>query len=178
MRDFGVKMAWLLRHGAGESGLAMDAQGFATLDDVARALGVETSAIRDVVRKNNKQRYEIQGDRIRASQGHSREGMPVTLDALEASWTLFTEDLPIFHGTNKDAVASIRDKGLLPGARTHVHLARTRDSKVGKRANVSVLVEVSPARVRAHDLTLYESPNGVILARHVPPDCITRMLEG
>jgi putative RNA 2'-phosphotransferase len=178
MRDFTLRMAWLLRHGAGKSGLFMDAQGYASLTDVARALGVGEDAVRDVVRTNNKQRYEMKGDRIRASQGHAREGMPVTLEALEASWAVFAEDAPVFHGTSQGALAGIREKGILPGARTHVHLARTKDSKVGKRANVSVLVEVSPARVRAHGLVLFESANGVILARQVPPDCITRMIKG
>jgi putative RNA 2'-phosphotransferase len=178
MGDFSVKMAWLLRHGAGERGLAMDAQGFASIADVARALGVEAEAIQRVVRTNNKQRYEIRGERIRASQGHSREGMPVTVEALEASWTIYAEDAPVWHGTNPGAVDGIRAKGILPGDRTHVHLARATDSKVGKRANVSVLIEVVPERVRAHGLTLFESPNGVILVRHVPPDCIARMITG
>jgi putative RNA 2'-phosphotransferase len=47
---------------------------------------------------------------------------------------------------------------------------------VGKRAQVDVLLEVSVARLRDHGLTVWRSPNGVLLVRRVPPDCIVRVV--
>jgi putative RNA 2'-phosphotransferase len=55
-----------------------------------------------------------------------------------------------------------------------VHLAEAIDSTVGKRAAVDVMLEVSPTRLREHQIGLYRSPNGVILARHVPAGAIVR----
>ena len=49
--------------------------------------------------------------------------------------------------------------------RTHVHLAESAHSHVGKRANVAVLLHVDPTRVDG----LWVSPNGVWLTRFVPP---------
>ena len=63
-------------------------------------------------------------------------------------------------------------EGILPGERTHVHLASELDSKVGKRANVDMMIEVSPDKLRSEGLSLWTSSNGVILCRRVPPSCI------
>jgi putative RNA 2'-phosphotransferase len=175
------RLSRLLRHGAGERGLDMDAAGWADVDDVLRTLGMSRSTLEDAVRENNKARYEVRGRRIRACQGHSRDGMPVTLEALEASWERYTGEGPVWHGTRIAAVASIAREGLLPGERTHVHLAEALDSTVGKRANVDVMLEVSPARLAAAGLALFVSPNGVVLARAVPPSAIVglrAMTEG
>ncbi len=166
-------LSWLLRHGANEAKLAMDAAGWASLDDVLAIVRVPRGVLDDVVRENNKSRYEVRGGLIRACQGHSRAGTPVTLEALEASWALDPRDEPVWHGTRVAALPSIAAEGLLPGDRTHVHLAGATDSRVGKRAGVDVLLRVDPTRLRAAGVSLHRSPNGVILARVVPPGCIT-----
>ena len=166
------KLSWLLRHGANEAGLEMDAAGWAEIDDVLRVLRMSRGTLEDAVRDNNKARYEVRGRRIRACQGHSPTGVPVTLPALEASWDRYEEDGPLWHGTYVGAVASIAREGILPGERTHVHLADALDSKVGKRANVDVMLEVSPSRVHAAGIGIFVSPNGVVLARVVPSAAI------
>lgn len=166
-------LSWLLRHGADEAGLAMDEAGWARVDDVVAKARTTRAALDVVVRENNKSRLEVRGELIRACQGHSRAGMPVTLEALEASWALDPRDEPIWHGTNLAAVEPIAREGILPGERTHVHLAAETDSKVGKRAGVDVLLRIDPVRLRAAGVGLYRSANGVLLARRVPPGCIT-----
>jgi putative RNA 2'-phosphotransferase len=168
-------LSWLLRHGANESKLPMDAAGWASVDDVLRVVRVPRPTLDAVVRDNNKSRYELRGERIRACQGHSLAGTPVTLDALEASWIEDTRDELVWHGTSLGALTGIAAEGLLPGERTHVHLAGETDSKVGKRAGVDVLLAVDPTRLRAAGLGLFRSPNGVILARRVPTGCITAL---
>jgi putative RNA 2'-phosphotransferase len=172
LKDLSHRMSSLLRHRAGEVGLRMDAAGWVELDDLVAHVGEPRHRIDEVVQHNNKTRFEVSGTRIRASQGHSLEGMPVTQEALEASWTIFEGEGSLWHGTQPEAVESIARQGLLRGGRTHVHLAESRDSSVGKRASVGVLLEISPARLRAAGQTLFQSPNGVILCRHVPPACI------
>ena len=168
------KLSWLLRHGAGEAGLEMDAAGWAEVEDVRRILHMGRGALEAAVEDNTKARLELRGTRIRACQGHSLRGMPVTCEALEATWEEVAEDTPVFHGTRMAALEGIAREGILPGERTHVHLAEAIDSTVGKRAAVDVMIEVSPPLLRARGLRLHRSPNGVILARHVPVGSITR----
>ena len=169
-------LSQLLRHRAGEAGLSMDAAGWAPVDDVLRRARMSRDTLDVVVRTNNKSRLQIVGDRIRCCQGHSLQGMPVTQEALEASWEELDRADPVWHGTNEEALASIARQGLLPGGRTHVHLAEETDSKVGKRAGVGVLLRVDPTALRAAGIGLYRSPNGVLLARVVPPGCITGLV--
>lgn len=166
-------LSWLLRHGARASKLPMDAAGWARIDDVRRALSLSSEALDAAVRDNRKSRLEVRDGRIRACQGHSFEGTPVTREALEASWTPWTDDAPIWHGTRVRALASIAREGLLPGERTHVHLAASVDSHVGKRDGVDVMLSVDPRRLREGGVGVWVSANGVVLVREVPPRCIT-----
>ena len=121
-RQLSRHMSAILRHRAGELGLRMDAAGWGDMDELVAHLGVPL---------------------------HLVEGMPVTQEALEASWTIFAGAESLWHGTRTDTIENIAREGILRGGRSHVHLAETRESQVGKRANVSVLLEVSPARLRA-----------------------------
>jgi putative RNA 2'-phosphotransferase len=166
------RLSWLLRHGAGESGIDMDAAGWVEIAEVLRALRMTREAMEGAVRENDKARFEVRGGRIRACQGHSSQGMPVTAEALEASWERWEGEGPVWHGTRIAALASIAREGILPGERTHVHLAEALDSTVGKRANVDVMLEVSPVRLGERGLGLFVSPNGVLLCRAVPPEAI------
>lgn len=168
-------LSWLLRHGAGQEGLTMDAAGWAPVDEVLRVARCSREVLEHVVVLNNKQRYEYDGDRVRASQGHSLDGMPVTLDGLERSWAVYDGVDGVWHGTSVEAIAGIARTGIDRGQRSHVHLAEAVDSHVGKRANVHVMLEVSVARLRAAGLEVYRSLNRVVLTRAVPVACILRL---
>jgi putative RNA 2'-phosphotransferase len=129
-----------------------------------------------LVQRNNKSRLQVCNGRIRASQGHSTAGMPVTQDALEASWLHHQGEALVWHGTGIGAALSIAKSGILPVTRTHVHLAADLESRVGKRAGVAVMLGVAPARLRSHGHDLFVSENGVVLTRDVPPDCIVELV--
>jgi putative RNA 2'-phosphotransferase len=176
LTDTSKKLSWLLRHGAPSQGIAMDDAGWVAVDDVLRVLGMPRSLLEAVVENNTKNRLDLRGDRVRASQGHSREGMPVTLAGLEASWEEVHGDAPIWHGTSVDAVHGIAREGIRPARRTHVHCTDARDSAVGKRSRVDLMLEIRPERLRARDLRVFRSQNGVILVREVPVACIVGLV--
>lgn len=162
------RLSWLLRHGAIQSGLEMDAAGWCSTEALLKIAGISRALLADVVEKNDKPRLQIDGDRIRASQGHSLAGAPVTVAGLEASWATWSGTHSLWHGTHSTALASIARMGLTAQGRTHVHLAQTPDSQVGKARGVELMLEIDPQRVRAAGQRIYRSPNGVILIRHVP----------
>jgi putative RNA 2'-phosphotransferase len=166
------KLSWLLRHGATEIGLDMDEAGWVDVDSVLRVLNMQLHDLQIVVRQNDKSRLELQGGRVRACQGHSIDNLAVTREGLERSWTVITSEASVWHGTSIEAVRSIAREGILAVGRTHVHLAPAMSSKVGKRASVHVMLEISPARVRAAGLNLYAASNGVVLAREIPAACV------
>jgi len=169
-------LSWLLRHGALEAGVTMDAAGWVPVDQVLRYLHLSREALYEVVQTNNKNRLEIKNDRVRACQGHSTDNMPVTLEALEASWNLYEAGGSLFHGTTVEATEPISREGLVPQKRTHVHLAPSLDSKVGKRSATPVVLEISAERLRQAGEKIYEAQNGVVLVRRVPVSCFVGLV--
>jgi putative RNA 2'-phosphotransferase len=170
------KLSWLLRHGAADEGLAMDTAGWAAIADVRALLRINDTQLEGAIRHNDKNRIEVDGDRIRACQGHSLETMPVTREALEASWRRWEGTDLVWHGTRVSAVEGIVGEGIHAGRRSHVHLAASLDSIVGKRSNTPVMLGVDPERLANAGIGLYVSPNGVMLCRHVPTDAIVSLV--
>jgi putative RNA 2'-phosphotransferase len=164
------KLSWLLRHGASEAGVKLDAAGWAEIVSVLNALNMDRELFDAVVEQNNKKRFTVEGSRVRAEQGHS--GAIVDLDAIEASWTPFEGPGPIWHGTGIEPLASIAREGLLPQKRTHVHMVEAKDSVAGKRSAVDVLLEIDVSRMKSRKQRIFRSENGVVLARAVPKECI------
>jgi putative RNA 2'-phosphotransferase len=174
-----IRLSWLLRHGANEVGLAMDAAGFAKIVDVLRHAHMSREELDLVVAENNKARYQVRGREIRAVQGHSLEGTPVTLAGLEKSWVQVTSDALVFHGTSVDAARAILESdGVHAAARSHVHLAPAADAQVGKRAGVDVLLVIDPVKQRAAGAPIFEAPNGVLLTRTVPRASVVDVQAG
>ncbi|MRG96245.1 RNA 2'-phosphotransferase [Polyangium spumosum] len=174
--ELSKKLSWLLRHGAREAGVSMDAAGWVPVPEVLRYLRMSRATLEEVVATNNKSRLELVGERVRACQGHSTEDMPITAEALEASWRPFAAGGSLWHGTTVEATVPIAQEGLWPQKRTHVHLAPSLESKVGKRSATPVVLEVSTARLREAGQGVWEAQNGVVLVRHVPVSCIVDLV--
>jgi putative RNA 2'-phosphotransferase len=174
-KQYSHKLSRILRHRGGALDLSMDDAGWVPIHKLLAHLRLTREQLQHMVDTNNKRRLEILGDRIRCSQGHSLEGSPVTLEALERSWRRHEGDALIWHGTNLGAVSGIAASGIQAVRRTHVHLASALDSRVGKRSNTPVMLGVDPARLRAQGVGIFVSQNGVVLARRVPADCIARI---
>lgn len=82
MTDFSKYLSFVLRHGANEIGVAMDQQGYVSVDEILKtkkAKGYTFNDLKLVVDNNNKKRFEmneIEEDgkktlKIRAVQGHT-----------------------------------------------------------------------------------------------------------
>ncbi|MET1076172.1 MAG: RNA 2'-phosphotransferase, partial [Umezawaea sp.] len=118
-----------LRHSPEAIGLRLDPAGWVDIDVLLKALGGGTTReqLMEVVARNDKQRFAVEGDRIRASQGHS---IPVDL-GLPVS-----EPPPVlYHGTVGNSLPAIHQDGLKPMNRHDVHLSPTVETarRVGAR---------------------------------------------
>ncbi|PKW15243.1 RNA 2'-phosphotransferase [Saccharopolyspora spinosa] len=160
-----------LRHQPERIGLELDEHGWVAVDVLLAAAAshrfpISRAELVQVVDANDKQRYAIEGDRIRASQGHS-----VAVDL----------DLPVteppallFHGTISRNLAGIRTEGLRPMNRHHVHLSVDRETAkhVGARRGRPVVLTVDAAGMHASGHEFRVSANGVWLVDHVLPEFI------
>ncbi len=171
-------LSLILRHRPEKIGLTLDAQGWASVDELLERLAqrnfpLDRAGLKQVVAENDKQRFAFNPDRkrIRASQGHS---LPVDL-GLPPS----TPPDALYHGTATRYRESILREGLLPGNRQHVHLSKDIPTAlaVGRRHGRPLVFEVAAARMHADGLLFYLSDNGVWLAAAVPPQYLTLVQE-
>jgi len=128
-----------LRHFPDDVDLDLDAAGWADRAAVVdRAVNkydwLDEAALEAIVRTDPKGRFEVDDGRIRAAYGHS-----VAVD-LAANDTLVPDVL--YHGTAPDAVPAIREAGLKPMSRQHVHLGGSVDAarEVGSRHDADPVV--------------------------------------
>ncbi len=163
-------LSLILRHQPELIGLKLDVNGWANVNELiekSASKGNEFSfdELQVVVRTNNKKRFSFNGDctKIKANQGHS---IKVALD-LEAK----KPPVVLYHGTAKKNLDSILSKGLVKGARHHVHLSADVDTalKVGQRHGKPIILEVDTVSMIQNDIEFYCSENGVWLTDFVHP---------
>ncbi|MBO3750658.1 RNA 2'-phosphotransferase [Streptosporangiaceae bacterium NEAU-GS5] len=157
-----------LRHDPGRIGITLDAEGWVNVPVLLKAAAehgfpITEAELEQVVADNDKQRYALEGGRIRASQGHSVD-VDLGLPPVEPPAVLY-------HGTVARVLPAIRAEGLRPMSRTHVHLSPDRQTaiRVGSRRGAPVVLEVDAAAMHAEGHEFRRSANGVWLVDHVPP---------
>ena len=174
-RRLSIFLSLILRHRAQDFGLRLDSQGFTDFEAVHEFVNqrsTDTYSDEDwqVVldgQTDGKKRFEMVDGKIRALYGHSKV-RPVEYPSVEPPPTLY-------HGTNQQALESIRQQGLQSMKRQYVHLSRTveRAIQVGSRRTEQVIL----LKIRASDayqsgILFYNPDPEHFLAKAVPPDFI------
>jgi putative RNA 2'-phosphotransferase len=166
-------LSLILRHNPQKIGLVLDENGWANVDELierANKAGgsLSRSLLNRVVAENDKQRFSFSedGQRIRASQGHS----------IEIDLNLPPSDPPelLYHGTATRFVESIRAAGLNSAQRQHVHLSLdvVTATKVGQRHGKPLILVIRARDMVGAGHTFYCSDNGVWLTDRVPVEFI------
>jgi putative RNA 2'-phosphotransferase len=157
-----------LRHRPERIGLTLDAGGWVRIDTLIAAAAAHhfpfsREELDHVVAANDKQRFAIEGDRIRASQGHTVE---VDLGLEPAVPPPY-----LYHGTVARVLEPIRAEGLLPMDRHDVHLSPDRETatRVGARRGRPVVLAVDAGAMHRDGHVFRVSANGVWLTEEVPP---------
>lgn len=150
----------------------VDKNGFIDIETVLFSLNISKEELQQVVYQNDKQRFEIVGDKIRARQGHSAN-VKVDLGLKEQ-----IPPVSLFHGTSYDFQDSILKKGLMKMNRHHVHLSESIDTanNVGirhaKTMNNLMLLHINAAKMVSKGFKFYKTDNNVWLTDHVPSEYI------
>lgn len=165
-------MSFILRHEPYKFGIKPNGEGFVDIDNLLKAINkiyswVERKHIEEVVKLDEKKRYEIKGNKIRALYGHSYR---VNIQYEED----FESNL-LYHGTARKNLKKILEEGIKAMGRQFVHLSLSRKEAymVGKRHSKNVVIfEINADCLRKKGYRIYKA--GVIrLVKYVPPDCIS-----
>lgn len=162
-------LSLVLRHAPEEAGLALDEHGWADLNQlcavVGQRFGASASDVRRVVEESPKKRFSIDGERIRAVQGHS----------IDIDLGLVRVQPPdrLFHGTKESFLQAIFREGLTKQSRQHVHLSsdtRTAVVVASRRKGKNAILEVDAMKMAAAGMDFFVSENGVWLTDRVAPE--------
>ena len=115
MEKVGKALAYWLRHKPEDIGITLDEEGWTDLSILASKSGFGIDAIKEAVRTCPKQRYTIKDGCIRANQGHSVD--------LRLTFAEIQPPSKLYHGTVDKFLEAIRQQGLKPMSRHHVHLS-------------------------------------------------------
>ncbi len=167
-------LSLILRHDPARVGLNLDGAGWVGVTDLLEAVnrhGVSLTLpqLKHIAATNDKRRFEFSedGQRIRASQGHSVE--------VDLQYEPQVPPELLYHGTPERFLESIRATGLNKGKRHHVHLSPDPQTatKVGQRRGYPVVLTIRAGDMHRQGHVFYRSANGVWLVDSVPVDFIS-----
>ena len=173
--DLSRTISHALRHEPWLYELELDDAGWVPVEALLTALGAEKPAwaglneadLRQMMAEASKQRYEMQGGRIRALYGHSTPQKLLKEPA--------TPPAVLFHGTAPKTVALIRRDGLRPMRRQYVHLSADipTATQVGRRkARDPVILRIRAGEAHGAGVPFYRGNDLVWLADAVAPEFI------
>lgn len=162
-----------LRHFPEELDLELDAQGWTSLDALAKATRgryawATEGAVRAVIDTDPKGRFEAREGRVRAVYGHS-----VEVELGPSDHAAVPEVL--YHATAPGNVDRILVQGLEPMDRNEVHLSPSREAalEVGRRhAEAPVLLAIDTERLTTLGFQVHARSEQVYTTSRVPPDCL------
>jgi putative RNA 2'-phosphotransferase len=161
-------LTYLLRHRPQEYPLVFDRRGFADWRDVVELLqerfyDVTEDDIRAVVTDSQKQRFELQEDKVRATYGHS---FPVELGE-EAT----APPEKLYYGAARDLAQSMLRHGLKPRDRQYVHLSISAEEaeSVARRHDPSPAIIIVDAQSAHSEGIRFFASGPLYLVENVPP---------
>ncbi len=173
MERLGRQMAGILRHGKYD--LPMNDRGFVRTRDLISAIKehnprmhwLRPHHVEALVETDPKGRYQISGDSIRATYGHT----------IDVDLKLPTDNIPdeLYYPASEDEADIILEVGLMPSDRAKVHLSLTYQDAYNAgsvRLEQPVILAIDVDRCFDEGYDIGRAGKTVFLCDQVPADCI------
>ncbi|MDO9098366.1 MAG: RNA 2'-phosphotransferase [Candidatus Methanoperedens sp.] len=165
-----------LRHFPDDLGLAMNQHGWVDVDVLVDTMRTRykwsnKEKLFSIIESDEKGRYEVKGNKIRARYGHS---VDIDLDYPENT-------LPeIYYGASREEVDILLEKGIRPIKQRYVHLSTT----VEKATEVSkihtedpVLLVINAEEAQNDGVSILSATENIVLADEIPAQYIRVMQD-
>lgn len=169
------KMAYALRHKPEQCGLKLNNEGYTDVNNLIKYLksigkfsNVTVKDIEDTMKKIEKKRFELNGDKIRAYYGHSCKQKIIKEST--------TPPTTLYHGTSREAARKILKEGITPQSRQFVHLSADIETaqKVGSRKDKKpIILLIDTSKANKDGIKFYLGNETTWLADYIPPQYIT-----
>lgn len=156
-----------LRHFPDDLGLAMNQHGWVDVDVLCDAMRTRykwanKEKLFSIIESDEKGRYEVKGNKIRARYGHS---VDIDLDYPENT-------LPeLYYGASREEVDILLEKGIRPIKQRYVHLSTTveKATEVAKiHSEDPVLLVINAEEARNDGVSMLAATENIVLAEEIP----------
>jgi len=165
-------LSGLLRHFPEKFNVVLDKDGWAELSTIMEILkrryGIDKETLELIVKLDEKERFEIRDNKIRARYGHT---VRVNINWSESP--IIPKKL--YHGTSLRNLKSIMSEGIKPMRRLEVHMVN--DPKEAYRVALRhgkdpIILEIDTSKVIRKGIKIRKKGK-VYTADYIPPDCIS-----
>jgi len=163
-----------LRHFPDDLGLAISSKGWVDLNLLSEVMHeryrwATKKRLIALIESDEKGRYELQGERIRARYGHS---IDVSLDFKQNT------NPKLYYGTSQEEADIIIENGIKPVKQRYVHLSASAE-KASEVASIHtenpIIIEVDAKRAQEDGLPMIQATDEIVLTDAVPPEYLNRL---
>jgi putative RNA 2'-phosphotransferase len=173
----GKFVSGVLRHFPQKFGLEIDENGWVSFEDLARLVSrkyrwANRWVLKALIYSDEKKRYEIRGDKIRARYGHS---IDVKLNDMPEA-----QEDTLYYGTSEEEANRMMEIGIKPVNQAYVHLSTTIEKSLevaSLRTRNPIIFEIDAKRARADGIRILKANDSIALAKEIPSKYIKKMIQ-
>ncbi|RLI74642.1 RNA 2'-phosphotransferase [Archaeoglobales archaeon] len=175
VEKLGRFISGLLRHFPQKFNLEMDKDGWVSFNVLSRIVSRKYKwankwIIKALIYSDEKKRYELKSDKIRARYGHS---VDVELSDLPES-----EEKTLYYGTGEEEAHRMLEIGIKPVNQTFVHLSTTieKSEEVARfRTDEPIILEIDAEKARNDGIRIVKANDYIALVKEIPPKYIKKV---
>jgi putative RNA 2'-phosphotransferase len=177
VEKLGRFISGILRHFPERFKLEVDENGWVDFDSLIKAVlkkyrWANQWFVKAMVYSDEKRRYELRDNRIRAKYGHS---IKVKLK----DYPIAEENL-LYYGTSEEEAQRLLEIGIKPVNQTYVHLSTTikKSEEVARlRTDEPIILEIDARKAREDGIRILKVNEHITLAKEIPPQYIKKTIR-
>lgn len=175
VEKLGKFVSGLLRHFPQKFELEIDENGWVSFEELVRVVSrkyrwANRWVLKAMVYSDEKKRYEIKGEKIRARYGHS---IDIKLSDMPEA-----EEDTLYYGTSEEEANRMLEIGIKPVNQAYVHLSTSIERSIEVatlRTNKPIILEIDAKKAREDGIRILKANDFIALAKEIPAKYIKKV---